>query len=225
MVLEESSSGKVRIMGRIMDIEWRELPISPKERAAARDSYVRNFDRQFGDWTDIATVCIAVERDEDWKLLGFESWHDWLLQAAPRSRSYIYIVVGRYKELIQDIPAEELAEIPLGTAGQLRKMSKSSRRSPAVREAAKKKPAAFLEEIEKIAPEQHLEKIVEMKLVFSASQWNFIRGVFEKWCEKEGPGRLEQFIEWMATEVSDWNLHVDQEKEGRADDPEGRRLQ
>src|SRR5882672_377315 len=107
-------------MGTLTAPEIREYELSPKERASARDSFVRAFERQWSDWTEIARVCCEIEDDKDYLLLGFHSFGSWVLQAAPRSRSYLYLVMGRYRELRPDISDEELAQISLGSAGVLR---------------------------------------------------------------------------------------------------------
>ena len=210
-------------MGTLTAPEIRETHLSPQERAEARDSYVRSFERQFADWVDIAKVCIEVERDRDWELLGFASWNAWLLDAAPRSRSYIYLVTNRYKELSPDIPDEKLSAIPIGNTSILRKVSKKRRQEPKIIEAATHKPREFLKDLQELAPEQHLETIVEKTFKFSASQWEVIEVVYEKWNERDGPASFEDFIEWMASEVSDWTLHAES-NERRSDNKNGAAL-
>lgn len=182
------------------DVEVRPESLTPTERATARDSFVRDFERQFSNWTDIAKCCIEVERDKDYKLLGHPSFHAWLLAAAPRSRAYLYLVMGRYKELIADIPEEELAKIPLGSAGVLKQLSSKIRQDPEVRKAAKKKPSELREAL-KHHPGQGIETIVEKKLQFTASQWEIINGAFEKYRATDESASFETFVEWMVTEV------------------------
>ena len=210
-------------MGTLTAPEIREFHISPKERAEARDSYVRNFDQQFRDWSAIASCCIAVERDRDWDTLGFHSFHAWLLDAAPASRSYLYLVMGRFKELIADIPQEELAEIPLGSAAVLVQMSKSKRRDPEVRRAARKKPAEFIEDVQKLSPDQHIESKIRQVIDFSASQWSVVDATFQKFQMMEPNANLATFIEWMCSEVSEWTLHADHHAK-EANDQDGERL-
>lgn len=198
-------------MGVLSAPEIREWPLSVEERAKARDCYVREFDRQFREWSEIARCCCQVDRDQDWKTLGFSSFHAWLKDAAPASRSYIYLVMGRYQELIADIPEEELKQIPLGSAGVLVQMSKSARRDPQVRNAAKKKPKEFIEEMQQVAPEQHLETRRRVTLDFYETQWSVIEATFEKYQVMfDSHANLEGFIEWLCSEVSEWSLHVEQ---------------
>lgn len=187
-------------MGTLTAPEIREHRLSPKERAFARDSYVRDFERTFQDWTAIAKCCIDIERDRDYELLGFASWHAWLLDAAPRSRSYIYLVVGRYKELIADIPEEELAQIPLGSAGVLRQLSSSARRLSKIRQAAQSKPAEFRKVLDQEFPEQHLEPLVECRLRFKLSFWSLFEAAYEKYKLTDETGSKEDFIEFLVSE-------------------------
>lgn len=188
-------------MGTINCPEIRETSLSPQERAQARDFRVRDFERQFNDWTEIAKCCIEVERDQDYKLLGFPSWHAWLLDAAPRSRSYIYLVVGRFKELIADIPEEELAQIPLGSAGVLRSLSSAARKSSKIRQAAQSKPAEFRKVLEQEFPEQHIEPIVECRLRFKLSFWVNFEAAYEKYKLTDETATKEDFVEYLVSEM------------------------
>lgn len=188
-------------MGTITCPEVRtEFGLTPKERAEARDSFVRSFERQFSDWTEIAKVCIEVERDRDFEVLGFSSWHSWLLNAAPRSRSYIYLVVGRYKELSVDIPEAELAQIPLGSAGVLKQLSSKIRQDPKIRQAARSKPGDLRQVIQNEFPLQHIEGIVEHRLRFTTSQWGKIESAFEAYKTVDESASLEIFFEWLVSE-------------------------
>lgn len=213
-------------MGTINCPEIRviEEEVSPEDRAKARDAYVRNFERIFNDWSDIARVCLDVERDKDYERLGFSSWHQWLLAAAPKSRSYIYLVTRRLEKLEKDFTMEELAEIPLGSAGILVTMPESKRRDPVVRKAATKPPADFIEELQKAEPDQHIEARVKIEVDFSTSQWQVVNACFEKYKEREGETSLAEFIEWCCSEVSEWTLHADTAQKGK-DDSNGPRVQ
>ena len=190
-------------MGTITCPEIRsELNLTPKGRAEARDSFVRSFERQFADWTEIAKVCIEVDRDKDYLLLGFSSWHSWLIEAAPRSRSYIYLVVGRYKELSPDIPDEDLAQIPITATTLLRKVSSKVRQSSNIRHQAKNGSVNELRNaIEQEFPEQHLEGIVEQRLRFTTSQWERIEAAYEAYRVVDSTASLEVFFEWLVSEV------------------------
>ena len=186
------------------DVEVRTSEtLSPKERAEYRDYFVRSFERQFADWTEIAKVCIEVERDRDFELLGFPSWNAWLLNAAPRSRAYIYLVVGRYKELIPDIPESELAEMPITSTTVLRQLSPAVRAMSNIRQVAKKGPKELREVIQKEYPMQHIEGIVEQRLRFTTSQWSKIESAYEAYKVLDSSASLEVFFEWLVSECQD----------------------
>lgn len=187
-------------MGTLNCPEIRETSLTPKERAEARDNYVRVFDSQFADWSAIAKVCCDIERDKDWQVLGFSSFNAWLLNAAPRSRSYLYLVIGRYKELSADIPDEELAQIPLTSAGVLKQLSLAVRRESKVRQAAKGKPSELREVLARDYSTQHVEPIVEHRLRFTLSQWQRIESAWEAYRMVDEGASLEVFLEWAVSE-------------------------
>ena len=172
------------------------------QRAQDRDAFVRDFDAKWGDWCPIAEACVAVERDRDWALLGFHSFEAWLVNAAPRSRSYLYLVIGRYKELSIDLPPEELAQISLGSAGVLRQLPSSMRRDPEVQRQARKQPKEFRESLRERHPGQHIETIVEVKLKFTASAWNVVSAAFDAYRLVDETASMADFVEWMCSEQS-----------------------
>ncbi len=185
------------------DIEIRpDTDISSQERAEARDSFVRSFERQFADWAEIAKACIDVERDKDYLRLGFKSWHAWLLDAAPMSRSYIYIVVGRYKELSPDIPHADLARMPAGSAKILQGVSSTVRRNPKVKSVAikVKKPKDLRQYLHDNHPDQHVEGIVQRNLKFTRSQWDRIETAYETYLLTDEGASLESFFDWLVCE-------------------------
>ncbi len=188
-------------MGVLNAPEIRECALSPKERAEWRDACVREFEKQFTDWVSIAKLCAEVERDKDYVLLGFASWNAWLLAAAPKSRSYIYLVVGRYKELSVDIPEEELAQIPLGSAGVLKQLSPSVRRQSKIRQLAKQRPEKFVADLQVMEPMQHVEARVRKEVMFTASQWAVIEPKFEAFVLTDEHATLADFIEFLCSEA------------------------
>jgi hypothetical protein len=188
-------------VGVLGNIEIREtFGLSQLQKAKRHDSFVREFDRQFADWTAVAKVCVEVEREREWEILGFDSFPAWLVSAAPKSRSYLYLVMGRYKELIADIPETELAQIPLGSAGVLKQLSPAVRRNPRVQEAAKKKPQELCEVLDKEFGEQHVEARVKKILWFPVSAWAIIESKYEAYKLKDEHAQLEDFIEFLVSE-------------------------
>ncbi len=183
------------------EVRPHETELSPQERASARDAFVREFERQFNDWVGIAKCCSDVDRDRDWEILGFSSWHAWILDAAPRSRSYIYLVVGRYKELAPDIPDAELERIPLGSAGILRQLSPAVRQDSKIRKAAQMRPSEFRQVIATEYPNQHVEPVVECRLRFVLSAWERIQAAYEAYKVLDESASLETFLEWAVSET------------------------
>jgi hypothetical protein len=187
-------------VGTLTAPEIREWSLTPQERADSRDSRVRAFERQWADWTEIAKVCIDVERDKDYLLLGYPTWNAWIMAAAPCSRSYLYLVVGRYKELSVDIPEEELAQIPLGSAGVLKKLPSKIRQKQEVRESAKQRPEKFVADLQVMEPLQHLEAKIRKEVFFTASQWEIVAAKFEAYLLTDEHGTLADFIEFLCSE-------------------------
>lgn len=185
------------------EIRSVEQNLSPQERAEARDAYVRNFERQFADWTEIAKVCFEVERDKDYERLGYASWHQWLLATAPRSRSYIYLVTNRYKELSSDIPQEDLAKISLSAAEVLGKLPAPARRNHEIHVRARsRKVKQFRDEMDKEYPDSHIGAEVVMRLKFGLSQLEVIEDAWEAYRALEDETvSLGTFFEWVA---NDW---------------------
>lgn len=177
-----------------------EFALSPSERAEARDTFVRSFEQQFADWSSIAKVCVEIERDKDYLLLGFQSFGSWLMEAAPRSRSYIYLVMGRYKELAPDISDDNLARIPLESTLTLRKLSSKVRQSPELASAAIKKPKELRKYIQVNHPDQHIDDIVERRLKFTGEQWDRVETAYETYLLAHPGASLESFIDWMVVE-------------------------
>jgi hypothetical protein len=188
-------------MGTVTCPEIRvEFGLTTRQRAKARDAFVRDFERRFNDWSEIAKVCCEIERDRDWEILGFRSWNQWLIDAAPRSRSYIYLVTGRYKELCPDFTDEELAQIDLDSTNTLRKLSPAVRRDPVIRAAAKKKPRELRQAVIEHHPEQHIEEQSPRVLNFSDSAADVYDDALKTWrALNNHESTAEEFIEYLCS--------------------------
>jgi hypothetical protein len=178
--------------------------ITPQERALARDNFVRAFEQQFSNWVSIAKCCSEVRRDKDYELLGFETFAQWMMATAPRSRSYIYLAIARYEELIPDIPESELQDIPLGSAGILKQLSSSVRRQSKIRQAAKQKPSDLRQVLKESAPEQHIEVLEVRTLRFTASQAEVFDEMLAGYrAINENEASAEEAVEWLASQWLD----------------------
>ena len=179
--------------------EWL---LQPQERAEIRDRFVREFECQYADWSSIAKVCLDIDHDQDWKVLGYRSYDAWLQAAAPRSRSFIYLVVSHYKALSPDISDEELAEMPLASATVLKSVSSKTRRDPKVRKAAKGKTKELRQTIMDDHPDQLLESVVTVRLKFSLSAYKRIQDAYDLYVELIDPeASMETFLEFACSEV------------------------
>lgn len=142
--------------------------------ARFRDNRVRELEKQHvATWSEMAELCTLVEQQGDWKILGFESYNRWLLDAAPVCRSSVYAAQGLVREL-NEIPTEELRQIPPGNAKVLAAVPKSKRTKSLVQAAKESRPAAFTKHVQEKHPELHIETMVPRKFKFEASQATII---------------------------------------------------
>lgn len=173
------------------------------QRAQDRDAFVRDFDRKWGDWFPVADCAVSMERDKDWHLLGFTSFDHYLMVAAPRSKSYIRLVMSHHKELSVDLSPEDLAQVRLGSAGILRQLPHSLRRDPEVQREARKAPQDFRKSLGENHPEQRIEEIVTIKLNFPLSLWSVISQRFEIYQLTDETATMVDFIEYLITQESE----------------------
>jgi hypothetical protein len=140
--------------------------------AQEHDARVREIERQItGAWSELAELAIQVRDREEWRLLNFGSFNQWLASAAPRSRAMVYSAIGLLEEL-KDVPIADLRQIGIGNAHILKKLPRASRTSRGVLEAAKAlPPRELLAQVIQWHPEEHLETITTVKFKFSVSQW------------------------------------------------------
>ncbi len=172
-----------------------ECQISPSERAKARASFVREFETQYGTWLEVAKVCVEMDRDQDYKILGYHSMGDYLVHEAPKSRSWIYLAMAHYRELSPEIPESELAQIPIGSASILRQLSPAVRNQSKIRQAAKQKPSEFRKVLAQTESGQHVDAIVLVRLRFQESAYRAITDKYNRFKEMEPDLSLEQFLE------------------------------
>lgn len=194
-------------MSACVDIEVRPQVTSSLVRAKQRDQVMQEFERQFADWSFIAKVACAIEKDRDWELLGFRSFGAYLVARCNRSRSYLYLVMGRYKELKDDFSDEELSEIDLDSTSTLRKLSPAVRRDPEVREAAKKKPRDLRRVVVEKHPEMHIEDEDFRVLKFETSDAEDFDEALKVWHTLNNPeAPAEEFIRELCVEYvnSQW---------------------
>jgi len=140
-------------------------------------------------WLRMADICIEIQDHERWAEGFYEcpgescehsdhtegwpkgegtrhrysSYGDWLLRRCPRSRSWVYLAVGRRKELPY-ISDADLKEIPLGNTEPFVLGGREAQTNRKLLEAAKSQgPSEFLTTVSVLMPQAHLESKVTVK--------------------------------------------------------------
>jgi hypothetical protein len=198
-------------MGTVLEAVEAVRTVTPEERAASRDAYIRSFERAFLDWSGIAKVCIDMKRDRDWELLGFRSFGAWLTDAAPCSRSYIYTAIDLYHKLAADIPAEELSAMPMGSAQLLTGVSTATRRDPKAKSAAKKGKRQLRKTMATDFPHEHIDASTTLDIPQGLMDV-LEEGVDVYTTLSREPITLLPFMEFL---VSDWLASECQDEQGR----------
>lgn len=149
--------------------------------AVTHDKRVREIERQItGAWSELAELAIQVRDHQEWRLLNFSSFNQWLADAAPRSRAMIYSAIGLLEELT-DVPISDLRQIGIGNAHILKKLPRASRTSRGVLEAAKAlPPRQLLSQVISTHPAELLEGVCTQRFKFTVSQWQAIEGAIEE---------------------------------------------
>jgi hypothetical protein len=185
--------------------EIRPIAQSDEVLAIETDARVREIDRVVREsWSELAALSIRVRDRQLWALLSFHSFDEWLADAAPVCRATIYKGMGILSVLAKDLSPEEIAGIEIGNASILayEVSSPAVRRDPEVIQAAKsgRHTRKLRDVVMSKYPNQHLENIVEKKLVFSRSAWEKIEAAYEAYRVVDEKARLEDFIEWLVSE-------------------------
>lgn len=149
----------------------------------AIDTWVREKERE---WAVLARACLEIQARELWKHGGFHSYDDWLHNAAPSSARTIYWHVSLLKGLEADFTDEQIGAMPPETAKQVRKLPKSLRNDPALREASTRKQKAFVETLKRDHPEQLIEADSMLAFSLSETQRDIVEEEFQFW-ETEDP--------------------------------------
>lgn len=156
--------------------------------AHAHDEEMRSLERQnISNWVCMAELAIIVRDNQEWQLLNYKSWSDWLENAAPQSRSSVYGNIRLLEELEPDISREDLKEIPHATAKVLPMLDSRERRDKStVHKAKKLQPKKFVEDVQERRPDLHIEKLAPRKYSFTKTQAQIIDGGVEMYRTIEG---------------------------------------
>lgn len=107
----------------------------------------------------------------------------WIKQVAPTSWSECYAAMRSVRELLPDVPLEDLKEIKRCNVEEMKKLSSSVRRDRKVIEAAKTKPLReFLAQTANDHPDQHLD--VKSRLEEALEMCQALEGCGKKQAEE-----------------------------------------
>jgi hypothetical protein len=174
------------------------------ELARLHDFRVREIEKQItGAWSELAELAIQVRDNEEWRLLNFGSFNQWLASAAPRSRAMVYSAIGLLEEL-KDVPIEDLRQIGIGNAHILKKLPRASRTRSDVLEAAKTQPPRqLLSQVIQWHPDEHLEAITAIRFRFTVSQWVAIGEAIDE-VMSQYDGQITTKEEALEAIVAEW---------------------
>jgi hypothetical protein len=185
--------------------------------AHAHDERMRELEKQnISNWCEMAELAIIVRDNQEWELLNYKSWSDWLENAAPQSRSSVYGNIRLLGELELDISRDDLKQIPHATAKVLPMLDTKERRNPAtVHKAKNLQPKKFVQDVQERRPDLHIEKLAPRKYSFTASQAKIIDGGVEMYRAIEGkPDATDE--EALEGAIADYILQHRQYYEGIA---------
>jgi hypothetical protein len=114
-------------------------------------------------YSQIGLMCLEVQKRRLWNYVDdggipCRSFARWLKVCAPYSYSTAYAALADVEEL-QDVPADDLAQIPQSNFFTFKQLSTAIRREPSVIAAAKtQRTEAFVDTIRKDFPDQHISR-------------------------------------------------------------------
>lgn len=172
--------------------------------ALTHDERMKELEKQnVSNWVEMAEIAIVVRDNQEAPLLGYESWTDWLKFAAPQSEAAVHQSIRILGQLAEDVPREELRQMPKSNAKILPYMDKEDRRDPKwIKKAKTMKPKTFVAEIQKKRPGLHIEKLAPRKYGFSISQSEIIDGAIAMYqvIEQKPEASAEEALEGAAAQ-------------------------
>lgn len=155
------------------DSKW-----SPRQKFQYIDEYLRDFENKLADWPTVAQLCLQVREEELWKQAAYTSWADWIHQAAPMACRTVFYYLRLFEKLNGEFTTDELREMPVETAKTMTQLSKSARKNPEIRKAAKQKKREFVRVVKQVAPEQHIEESLIRSIQLTESQDEVVEKTF-----------------------------------------------
>lgn len=111
---------------------------------------------------EMGIICVEVKRRDLWRMIVgpdgqyFHSIDAWIMSRLGVARSSAYDAMKVL--LIEEATLEDLRQMPRVNAVRLSKLSSDVQRDPAIIEAAKGTEKAFVEMVQGMYPDQHVEK-------------------------------------------------------------------
>src|SRR5882762_9838797 len=162
--------------------DWPEIDISRVEQFHLVDARAREIEAiTKSTWLELADLVIVIRDNELWKEGGYHSFHAWLVSACPTARSTAYAAIANLEEL-QDIPREDLKQIPPGNAGILAGVPKKHRNGKILKAAKSQTPREFTATVIREAPEAHIEQKICHKFRMTSSQSKILQAALDIWC-------------------------------------------
>ena len=159
-------------------------------------------------YSEMGLMCVEVKRRMLWQHrtdpeTGFpcRSWTRWMRVAFPFSYSSAFAAFAEVEKLLEDIPAEDIAQIAPGNLHTLTSLSTAVRSDPKVLAAAKtKKPSDFIEHVQEKHPDQHIASTEWIKLAATPEQALDIREAAEQAIRLGEASSLTEFVWQRAVE-------------------------
>ena len=159
-------------------------------------------------YSEMGLMCVEVKRRMLWQHrtdpdTGFpcRSRTRWMRVAFPFSYSYAVAAFSEVEKLLEDIPAEDIAQIGPGNLHTLTSLSTAVRSDPKVLAAAKtKKPSDFIEHVQENHPDQHIASTEWIKLAATPEQAADIREAAEQAIRLGEASSLTEFVWQRAVE-------------------------
>lgn len=197
-----------------------ELPLPEQDVEAALFDRMQSLDRTFKlGYGEIGLICREVEVKGLWRHRidpetgePCTSMNRWIRVAAPWGYSKCYTAMDDVKELIDDVPASELASVPQSNFPLLRQLSTAVRADPKVLHAAQTERAPELAAmIRSTYPSQHLEPTKAIRFVMDESAAQKVEEALAM-AETRGAKTRQEQLEMVAVEaMQTWSMEAEVE--------------
>jgi hypothetical protein len=162
-------------------------------------------------------IAIEFEKRKLWQYLDdpatkkpYTSFNAWASSRCNGARSVTFDA-KRDLEALQDVPAAELRDIPKGNLKVLKQLSTAVRKEPAVLQAARSMTTPqFLESIEKLFPEQHIESPIVVKVNAAPADASTFEEAIQYAIDHEIAANRSEAMGRMAyTALEQWRLEAE----------------